>query len=135
MKGLNREHARTWALVSLVFAILTAGSFVIYGFRSHFSPMFILGVVSAIFNLLLPAYALAGPLDSSRELRDTLLSFFTENCFFIGGMFALAYDRIAVAGLAAAVGLIIHAMKTRKYVNRLRLHGTKNRTCADGHLN
>jgi hypothetical protein len=120
MKGLNREHARTWALVLLAFAILTAGSFVIYGLRSHFSTMFILGVVSAIFNSLLLAYVLVGPLNSSRELRDTLLSFFTENCFFIGGMFALAYDRFAVAGLAATVGLVIHVMKTRKHVSRLR---------------
>ena len=135
MKGLNREHARTWALVLLAFAILTAGSFVIYGLRSHFSTMFILGVVSAIFNLLLPAYVVAGPLNSSRELRDTLLSFFTENCFFIGGIFALAYDRIAVAGLAVVAGLIIHVMKTRKHVSRLRIRRNENRTSAEGNLN
>lgn len=82
--------------------------------------MFIVGVVGAIFNVLLLVYSLLGPLYSDRELRYALLAFVFENCFFIIGAFALAADRSKAATLAIVAGVTVHFLITRKRFIRLR---------------
>jgi hypothetical protein len=93
MMSANHKQTKVRALVLLLLANVGAGTFVYYGIRSHFAPMFILGVVYGIFNSLLFVFALIEPLKSNRELRDAVLWFCFENCCFIGGIFRGSGDQ------------------------------------------
>jgi hypothetical protein len=119
MINADYKQTKVWALVLLVLANASAGGIVYYGIRSHFAPMLILGVVGSIFNVLLFVCALIEPLNSNRGLRDALLWFFFENCFFVGAIFASVGDHFAIAGLSAVVGVAIHFLISHGRVRRL----------------
>ncbi len=109
-----------WGLPLLALALLSAGSFILFGIRVRLSPWLILAAVGAIFNVLLFVYSRSGPLKAHEELRRTLESIFLQDWFYIGGAFALAGGRYKIAGVAVVGGVIMHLFVTRKHVGRLR---------------
>ena len=108
-----------WALVLLVLALLSAGSFIVHGVRVGLPPMFIVGAVGAVFNGVLLVYSLLGPLYSDRELRYSLFSLVFHNCFYIVGAFTFAYNRSMISMLAVIAGVTVYFLDTRKRLRRL----------------
>ena len=117
--SLTRRTANAWALILLVLAPFSVGSFIIYGVRVGLPPMFIVGVAGAIINGFLLVFALLGPPSSDRELRDAFLSFVFCNCFFIVGAFAMAYNRSMISTLAVIAGVSTYLLVTRRRFRRL----------------
>jgi 4-amino-4-deoxy-L-arabinose transferase-like glycosyltransferase len=120
--SLTLKPVNVWALVLLVLALLSAGSFIVHGIRLGLPPMFIVGVAGTIFNVVLLVYSLLGPLYSDRELRYALFSIVFCNCFFIVGAFAIAYNRSMISTLALIAGVTVYLLITRKRLSRLRRH-------------
>jgi len=118
--GHTLRPVNAWALVLLVVALLSAGSFIVHGIRVGLPPMFIAGVAGAIFNVLLLVYSLLGPLYSDRELRYALFSIVFQNCFYIVAAFALADNRFLLSTLAVFAGGTVYFLETRKRLRRLR---------------
>ena len=107
------------ALVLLAVALVGAVCFVMYGVRTGLSAWFMLGVVGAIFNVLLLGYSLLGPLYSDLDLRYALLSIFLETWFFVGGAFAVSVGRFKIAAISALAGVMLHALVTGRRLRRL----------------
>jgi len=120
--SLTLKPVNVWALVLGAVALLSAGTCIVHGVRVGLHPMLIVGVVGTIFIVLVLVYSLLGPLYSDRELRYALFSLVFENCFFVGGVFALAADRFKTATLAVVAGVTVHFLVTRKRFSRLRRH-------------
>ncbi len=118
--SLTLKPVNVWALVLAVFALLSAGAFIVHGVQVGLPPMFIVGVAGAIFNVVLLVYSLLGPVYSDRELRYALFSFVFQNSFFIVGAFALADNRSMTSALAVIAGGITYFLITRKRFIRLR---------------
>src|SRR5712692_9346746 len=106
--SLRSKTVNAWALALLALALLSAGSFIVYGLRAGVRSMFILGITCALFNVLLWVYSWFGPLYSHQEIRRGLRAFFLGNCFFILGVFLIAEGHSKTAALAVFVGITIH---------------------------
>ncbi len=118
--SLRIKTVNAWALVLLALALLSAGSFIVYGLQAGVRSMFILGITGALFNVLLWVYSWFGPLYSHQELRRALRYFFLENWFFICGIFLIAEGHYKTAALAIFGGMTLHILVTHKYLRRLR---------------